>query len=72
MTKQFEPDNELAEESFKTLLEVLRQPGQTRDKITAASKVLEFVQKKPQTASEVTLNKAESFLEAVLADTAKE
>lgn len=65
----FKPDNDVAEESFRTLVEIIRTPNNIDHKIKAASKLLEFTQKKPVAASEVTLNKAEAFLEAVLQET---
>jgi hypothetical protein len=70
-TKQFIPDNETSEEAMQGLLEILRGPGDARNKIQAAKALLEYTQKKPVAASEVTLNNAESFLDAVLADEKK-
>lgn len=68
MTEQkiFQADNNVAEESVKTLVEILRLPGAEKDRISAAKALLEYTQRKPASHSEVTLNKAESFLEAVL------
>lgn len=68
----FKPDNDVAEEAFKTLIETIRTPNSIKDKIAASAKLLEFTQKKPASASEVTLNKAEAFLEAVLKETSSE
>lgn len=68
----FKPDNDVAQESVRTLVEVIRTPNNIGDKIKAASKLLEFTQRKPVAASEVTLNKAEAFLEAVLQETSSE
>lgn len=64
--KIFEADNDVAEESVKTLVEILRLPGAEKDRISAAKALLEYTQRKPAAYSEVTLNKAETFLEAVL------
>ena len=64
--KIFEPDNNLSEQAFETLLEALRVPGALKDRIGAAKAILEFTQKKPAAYNEVTVNKAETFLEAVL------
>lgn len=65
----FKPDNDVANEAVRTLIETIRTPNAVKDKISAASKLLEFTQKKPMASSEVTLNKAEAFLEAVLQET---
>lgn len=65
----FKPDNDVANEAVRTLIETIRTPNAVKDKISAASKLLEFTQKKPMASSEVTLNKAEAFLEAVLKET---
>lgn len=65
-TKQFTPDNDVSEQAFGTLLEAIRVPGSLKDRISAAKALLEFTQRKPAAYSEVTLNKAETFLEAVL------
>lgn len=64
--KIFEPDNNLSEQAFETLLEALRVPGSLKDRIGAAKAILEFTQKKPAAYNELTVNKAETFLEAVL------
>lgn len=65
-TKQFTPDNNVSEQAFETLLEAIRVPGALKDRISAAKALLEYTQRKPAAYSEVTLNKAETFLEAVL------
>lgn len=69
--KIFVADNDMSEESFAALLEIVRTPGDAKNKIQAAKAILEYTQKKPVAASEVTLNSAESFLDAVLADEKK-
>lgn len=70
--KIFTPENDVSEEAFAAVLLILRTPGAVKDKLAAARTLLEYTQKKPVAASEVTLNKAESFLDAVLADEKKE
>lgn len=70
--KIFQADNDVAEESVKTLVEILRLPGAEKDRISAAKTLLEYTQRKPAAYSEVTLNKAESFLEAVLMESNRE
>ena len=70
--KMFVPDNDVSEEAFKVVLEVLRAPAHARDKLAAAKTLLEYTQRKPVAASEMTLNSAESFLDAILAEEKKE
>jgi hypothetical protein len=70
--KVFQADNDVAEESVKTLVEILRLPGAEKDRISAAKALLEYTQRKPAAYSEVTLNKAETFLEAVLMESNRE
>lgn len=66
--KVFEPDNNVAKEAIETTVTILRQPGETRQKLQAAKILLEYTQKKPVQANEITLNKAEAFLDAVAND----
>ncbi len=70
--KQFVADNDVSEEAFKEVLVILRAPGPAKDRLAAAKTLLEYTQKKPVAATEMTLNNAESFLDAVLADEKKE
>lgn len=64
----FVPDNDVAEEAIHEVIAILRNPASAKDKLTAAKTLLEYTQKKPVTNSELTLNKAEDFLAAVLED----
>ena len=66
--KIFEADNDVAEEAIFNVISVLRNPASTKDKLQAAKTLLEYTQKKPAASSEVTLNKAEAFLSAVMDD----
>ena len=68
MAKENEIDDEYAIEALKTSVEIMREPGQTRDRLTAARMVLDFTKTKPISKSEVTIGKAEAFLESLLAD----
>ena len=68
MAKENEIDDEHAIEALKTSVEIMREPGQTRDRLTAARMVLDFTKTKPISKSEVTIGKAEAFLESLLAD----
>ena len=64
----FEADNHIAEEAVEEVLTILRNPASTKDKLAAAKTLLEYTQRKPVAASEMTLNNAESFLDSVLTD----
>lgn len=64
----FSADNDVANEAIHEVLVILRNPASAKDKLTAAKTLLEYTQRKPVAASELTLNKAEDFLEAVLND----
>lgn len=66
--KMFAADNNVAEEALTEVISILRQPGHPKDKLAAAKTLLEYTQRKPVASSEVTLNQAETFLEAVLDD----
>ena len=66
MTKEHGVDDEYAVEALKTAVEIMREPGQNRDRLTAARMVLDFTKTKPAAKSEVTIGKAEAFLESLL------
>ena len=66
--KMFAADNNVAEEAMTEVLSLLRAPGHPRDKLAAAKTLLEYTQRKPVASNEVTINKAEAFLDAVLED----
>lgn len=66
MTKDNNIDDEYAIEALKAAVEIMREPGQNRDRLTAARMVLDFTKTKPAAKSEVTIGKAEAFLESLL------
>ena len=73
MAKENEIDDVYAIEALKAAVEIMREPGQNRDRLTAARMVLDFTKTKPAAKSEVTIGKAEQFLESLLvADTEEE
>ena len=61
-----ENENSHAKEALEAAVEILRTPGQTRDRLTAARLVLDFTKSKPVSKSEVTVGKAEAFLSSLL------
>lgn len=66
MTKDNNIDDEYAIEALKAAVEIMREPGQNRDRLTAARMVLDFTKTKPAAKSEVTIGRAEAFLESLL------
>ena len=72
MAKENNIDDEYAVEALKTAVEIMREPAQNRDRLTAARMVLDFTKTKPAAKSEVTIGKAEAFLESLLGDEEEE
>ena len=72
MAKENNIDDEYAVEALKTAVEIMREPAQNRDRLTAARMVLDFTKTKPAAKSEVTIGKAEAFLESLLGDAEEE
>lgn len=66
MAEEYDIDDSYAKEALKTAIEIMREPAQNRDKLTAARMVLDFTKSKPTTKSEVTIGKAEAFLSSLL------
>jgi hypothetical protein len=66
MSKENEIDDVYAIEALKAAVEIMREPGQNRDRLTAARMVLDFTKTKQAAKSEVTIGKAEAFLESLL------
>lgn len=60
------PEDDFAKEALKTAVEVMRVPGETRERLAAARLVLDFTKQKPASKSDVTIGKAEGFLEGLL------
>lgn len=59
-------DDIYAIEALKAAVEIMREPGQNRDRLTAARMVLDFTKTKPATKQDVTIGRAEEFLESLL------
>ena len=72
MAKDNEIDDVYAVEALKAAVEIMREPGQNRDRLTAARMVLDFTKTKPAAKSEVTIGKAEAFLESLLTSETEE
>lgn len=65
-------ENEFAVEALKTAVEVMRVPGETRERLAAARLVLDFTKTKPAAKQEVSINKAEDFLDSLLEESKDE
>jgi hypothetical protein len=62
------PDEVHANEALKVALSVMRGPTDQKNQLTAAALVLAYTKAKPASKSEITVSKAEEWLEAVTAD----
>lgn len=59
-------EEQYAVEAMETVVELMRTPGDKQSRLAAAKTLLEYTKAKPSTKSEVTINKAEAFLEDIL------
>lgn len=66
MSETLKIEDQYAKEALETAVELMRVPGGSRDRLAAAKLILEFTKEKPSTKSEVTVAKAEDFLESIL------
>lgn len=66
MAEEYDIEDGYAKEALQTAIEIMREPAQNRDKLTAARMVLDFTKSKPTSKSEVTIGKAEAFLSSLL------
>ena len=66
MAEEYDIDDSYAKEALQTAVEIMREPAQNRDKLTAARMVLDFTKTKPTSKSEVTIGQAEAFLSSLL------
>lgn len=68
MAEKYGIEDEYAKEALTTAVEVMRVPGETRERLAAARLVLDFTKTRPVAKSEVTIGKAEEFLASLLDD----
>ena len=66
MAEKFGIEDEYAKEALTTAVEVMRVPGETRERLAAARLVLDFTKQKPASKSEVAVSKAEDFLASLI------
>ena len=68
MAEKYGIEDEYAKEALTTAVEVMRVPGETRERLAAARLVLDFTKTRPVAKSEVTIGKAEEFLASLIDD----
>lgn len=66
MEQKLKIEDTYAKEALETAVEIMRMPAESRSRLAAAKLILEFTKEKPSTKSEVTVAKAEDFLESIL------
>ena len=67
MAKEYNIEDEYAKAALETAVEVMRCPGDNRERVAAARLVPDFTNKS-QHQSEVALSKAEDFLSSLIED----
>ena len=68
MSDKYDIEDDYSREALQTAVEVMRVPGETRERLAAARLVLDFTKSKPVSKSEVAVAKAEDFLASLLAE----
>ena len=66
MAEKYEIEDEYGQEALQTAVEIMRVPGETRERLAAARLVMEYTKSKPVSKSEVAVSKAEDFLASLL------
>ena len=66
MEEQFTLEDEYAKTALETAVEVMKTPGENRERVAAARLVLDFTKSKPSAKSEVSISKAEDFLASLM------
>ena len=68
MSEQYNIEDDYAKAALETAVEVMREPGNNRERVAAARLVLDFTKSKPATKNEVAISKAEDFLASLIDD----
>ena len=68
MSQDYNIEDEYAKTALETAVEVMRCPGDNRERVAAARLVLDFTKSKPVSKNELAISKAEDFLAGLLAD----
>lgn len=66
MAEKFNIEDEYSKEALESAIEIVRTPGETRERLAAARLVLDFCRSKPVAKSDITVGKAEDFLASLL------
>lgn len=66
MSKEYSIEDEYAKAALETAVEVMRVPGDNRERVAAARLVLDFTKSRPVAKSELAISKAEDFLAGLL------
>jgi len=66
MSKEYSIEDEYAKAALETAVEVMRVPGDNRERVAAARLVLDFTRSKPTAKNELAITKAEDFLAGLL------
>lgn len=66
MVEKLKIEDQYAVEALETAVEIMRTPLTARDRLAAAKLVLDFTKEKPSTKQEVTVQRAEDFLAAIM------
>ena len=66
MAKEYDIEDQYAQDALRTAVEVMQVPGETRERLAAARLILDFCKSKPASKQEVTIGKAEEFLASLL------
>ena len=66
MSEKYNIEDEYAKAALETAVEVMKCPGENRERVAAARLVLDFTKSKPSAKSEVSISKAEDFLASLM------
>ena len=66
MSQDYNIEDEYAKTALETAVEVMRCPGDNRERVAAARLVLDFTKSKPVSKNELAISKAEDFLAGLL------
>ena len=68
MSQDYNIEDDYAKAALETAVEVMRVPGDNRERVAAARLVLDFCKSKPVSKNELAISKAEDFLAGLLTD----
>ena len=68
MSEKYNIEDEYAKTALETAVEVMKMPGENRERVSAARLVLDFTKSKPVAKNELSISKAEDFLASLVTD----